>query len=296
MRADPDDIVNRDTKRSRLPMMELLLALAVIAGLVIFWFWSEEKPEETIAEAPPAVVPAKPPELPPTPDIPEREEVVTVTVPVTTDTETTEQAVEQNVEENTGPQTVEEGDDVLRQQLSAAGADKVVGKLSSSEHPLDLSSALVDALGRGLILRKMLPAEPPKAGFVVEQDGDTLYMSQTSYHRYDSYTNAIVALDTDVMVETFHTLRPLYEQTYEQLGLDPADFDNAIIRTLDMILATPEIAEPIPLKTKSVVYVYADPALEALPAVQKQLLRMGPANLQRIKLKARALREGLLAQ
>jgi hypothetical protein len=45
-----------------------------------------------------------------------------------------------------------------------------------------------------------------------------------------------------------------------------------------------------------VVYVYADPALEILPALQKQLLRVGPDNLRRIKQQARVLREGLLAQ
>jgi hypothetical protein len=44
------------------------------------------------------------------------------------------------------------------------------------------------------------------------------------------------------------------------------------------------------------VYVFADPALENLPTVQKQLLRMGPDNISRIKQQARALREGLLAQ
>jgi hypothetical protein len=180
--------------------------------------------------------------------------------------------------------------------LSASGADKILGKLASSEHPLDLSAALVDGLGRGIILRKMLPAAPLGQVFSVEQVGDALYMGTASFNRYDSYTDAIASLDTSVVVETFHTLRPLYKQAYERLGLDPEDFDNAIIRTLDMILATPEIAGPIALRTKSVVYVYADPALESLPAVQKQLLRAGPDNLRRIKQKARELREGLLAQ
>jgi hypothetical protein len=121
-------------------------------------------------------------------------------------------------------------------------------------------------------------------------------MSSASYERYDDVTDAVTALDADVVVNTFHTLRPLYEQAFEQLGLDPEDFDNAVIRTLDLILATPEVTEPIALKPKSVVYLYADPALESLPALQKQLLRTGPDNLRRIKQQARMLREGLLAQ
>jgi hypothetical protein len=294
MRADPDDVISRDTRRSRFPFVELVLALAVIAGLVIFWFWSEDKPAETTAKLPPVVVPAAAPELPPTPDIPEREEVVTVTE--TTVIESEGPATGQIAPEASDQQIPVDGDALLRQQLAAAGANTLLGKLAGSEHPLDVTAALVDALGRGIILRKMLPAEPLKLPFSAERQGDMLFMGADSYRRYDSHTDAIAALNIGVMVETFHTLRPVYKQAFEQLGLDPDDFDNAVIRTLDLILATPEIAGPIALDTKSVVYIYADPALESLPAVQKQLLRMGPDNIRRIKQQAKALREGLLAQ
>jgi hypothetical protein len=44
------------------------------------------------------------------------------------------------------------------------------------------------------------------------------------------------------------------------------------------------------------MYKYADPQLEELTPMQKQLLRMGPDNIRRIKEQARALREGLLNQ
>ncbi|MBK6736833.1 MAG: DUF3014 domain-containing protein [Haliea sp.] len=296
MRADPDDVISRDTRRSRFPLVELVLALAVIAGLVIFWFWSEEKPAETAASLPPVVVPAVVPELPPTPDIPEREEAVTVTVPDATAAESDATAAGQIPQDAAAQQIPVDGDAVLRQQVAAAGAGNLLSKLASNEHPLDVTAALVDALGRGIILRKMLPTEPLTQAFSVERQGDLLFMGADSYRRYDSHANAIAALNVGVMVETFHTLRPLYKQAFEQLGLDPNDFDNAVIRALDMILATPEIAEPIALNTKSVVYIYADPALESLPALQKQLLRMGPDNIRRIKQTARALREGLLAQ
>ena len=86
----------------------------------------------------------------------------------------------------------------------------------------------------------------------------------------------------------------LYEAAYDQLGLDTAEFDNAVIRTLDTVLATPELKEPIAVKRKSVVYVYVDPALESLPPLQKQLLRMGPENILLIKQFARAMRNRLL--
>ena len=44
------------------------------------------------------------------------------------------------------------------------------------------------------------------------------------------------------------------------------------------------------------MYRYADPQLEQLSAVQKQLLRMGPDNIRRIKAQARVIRSGLLTE
>jgi len=119
-------------------------------------------------------------------------------------------------------------------------------------------------------------------------------MNPAGYRRYDSYSEAIDSLDTSALVSSFDTLRPLYEEAYGQLGLDPNDFDNAVIRMLDRVLATPEIDEPIALTRESVMYKYADPQLEQLTPMQKQLMRMGPDNIRRIKEKAKALREGLL--
>ena len=48
------------------------------------------------------------------------------------------------------------------------------------------------------------------------------------------------------------------------------------------------------LTRKSFMYQDTDAQLEELVPLQKQLLRMGPENIRRIKLQARALREGLL--
>jgi Protein of unknown function (DUF3014) len=294
MRADPEEYVPPDTRRSRVPVVELLLAVALIAGLLIFWFWTDtqdkQKPAATVAEAPPVAVAASPPELPATPDIPQRTEPVTAVVPDAT-------GMVADAEPATAtPLTPQEGDALLRQQLAAAGAKPILLKMLSEQQPLEVSAALIDGLGHGVILRKFLSGSLHSEAFSVVTQDDGIYMSPTSYLRYDAFADAIAALDIGVLVNAFHMLRPVYEQTYEYLGLNPDDFDNAVIRTLDMVLATPEIGEPIALQTKSVMYLYASPSLESLPEVQKQLLRMGPDNIRRIKQQAQLLRDGLLAQ
>lgn len=297
MRADPEEYVSADPRRSRFPFVELMLAAALIAGLVIFWFWTEEKhPVETVVQVPAVPASEVQPETPLTPDIPQRSAPVTVvvadTAPVTTDgTIPTEPPAPARA-----PLTALEGDALLREQLAAAGARPLLLKLLSDQQPLEVSAALIDGLGHGNILRKFLPAGMHSEGFSVLTQDDGIYMNPANFLRYDRYADAIAALDVSVLVNAFHLLRPLYEQSYGYLGLNPDDFDNAIIRTLDAVLATPEIGEPIALKPKAVMYLYADPSLEGLPDVQKQLLRMGPDNIRRIKQQAQALREGLLAR
>jgi hypothetical protein len=304
MRADPDEYSEHVTPRSRFPFVELLLALVLAAGLAAFWFWSkrEAPPATTVVTVPaiPAATPEVAPELPATPDIPPRADAVAAAVAESTAAPTdglaAGQAVAPAAPEVAAPLTPEQADALLRQKLSEAGARPVLKKLLADYQPLEVSAALIDGLGRGVILRKFLPAATHSEKFSVVTQDDGYYMDPNGFMRYDAYADAIAALDIGVLVNAFHALRPAYEQAYGYLGLDPGDFDNAVIRILDLVLTTPEIGEPIPLVPKAVVYVYADPGLESLPAVQKQLLRMGPDNIRRIKQQAQALRDGLLAQ
>ena len=289
MKANPDEHLSVESDRSRFPFLELFLALAVIGGLVFYWFQSEEKKSgPSVVLVPAIAVPAMQPDLPTTPDIPQQPEPVAVLA----DADNTGLPAETSVDQI----ELMDGDSMLRQELAATGTDSIMSKLMSNEHPINVSAAFIDGLGRGVILKKLLPGDPPKQAFSVVEEDEVIYISPSSYQRYDSYTDTLTALDSRRLVSTFHALRPMYEQAFQYLGLDPGDFDNTIIRALDQVLATPEIIEPIALQPKSVVYVFADPALENLPAVQKQLLRMGPDNISRIKQQARALREGLLAQ
>ena len=289
MKANPDEHLRVESGRSSFPFLELFLALAVIGGLVFYWFQSEEKKSgPSVVSVPAIAVPAMQPDLPTTPDIPQQPEPVAVLAGADNTVLAAETSVDQ-IE-------LMDGDSMLRQELAATGTDSIMSKLMSNEHPINVSAAFIDGLGRGVILKKLLPGDPPEQAFSVVEEDEVIYISPSSYQRYDSYTDILTALDSKRLVSSFHALRPIYEQAFQYLGLDPGDFDNTIIRALDQVLATPDIIEPIALQPKSVVYIFADPALENLPPVQKQLLRMGPDNISRIKQQARALREGLLAQ
>jgi hypothetical protein len=234
------------------------------------------------ATVPIAEVVAEVDPLPPAADIPPRPEPVATVV------------LESPAQPVVALPALADSDALVREQLAAAGARSPLDRLLQQQNLIQQGAALIDGFSRGVVLRKLLPIDSPAQAFsVLEQDGQLL-MNPAGYARFDELVAAVAALDTAVLMDTFHTLRPLYEEAFGQLGLSPAGFDNAVIRMLDRILATPEIEGPIALTRKSVLYRYADPQLEELVPLQKQLLRMGPENIRRIKLQARALREGLL--
>jgi hypothetical protein len=64
---------------------------------------------------------------------------------------------------------------------------------------------------------------------------------------------------------------------------------------IDMLLDTPQVSAPIELVRPNVMYVFADASLEARPAGQKLLIRMGPDNESAIKAKLVELRPRITA-
>ena len=289
MRSEPEDRLS-ETPAKKGPSGRLLLgavAIAAIIGIALFTGGDRQPPpaQETVAEpavvaAPAAPVPA---EMPPAPDIPAR----------------VEPAVDQSppAESPAAPVvTLEASDEELRARLSAASSSSLLSGALQKDDLVQRSAGAIDGLSQGLIPHKALPIAPPEGKFsTVAADGLT-YTDPGSYARYDSYARAIAALDVDLMVSTFHRYRPLMEQAYASLGYPAQDMDNALIRSLDYILATPELTAPAALQRKEAVYQYVDPQLEQLTPIQKQVLRMGPDNAAVIKQQAAVLRARLLEE
>ena len=59
------------------------------------------------------------------------------------------------------------------------------------------------------------------------------------------------------------------------------------------MLAAPEVQGPVKLTRPKVFYQFADPELEALPAGQKILIRIGAGNATKVKAKLREIRSEL---
>ena len=177
-----------DTRRSRFPVVELLLALALIAGLVVFWFWTTQEKQSRwrpLLQVPPVAacrVPAR--AARDTGYSATYRSLLTAVVPDAAG------VVKRVPPEATCPPAQlrlrrSRVMKLLRQQLAAAGARPILMKLLSDQQPLEVSAALIDGLGHGIILRKFLSGSLHSEGFSVVTEDDGIYMSPTSFLRYD---------------------------------------------------------------------------------------------------------------
>lgn len=166
-----------------------------------------------------------------------------------------------------------------------------------SEHVLRDLVVFIDNARNGVMLRDKAVVEQPDGRFVVtEMDNGKLYIDERSYDRYNRITDWVVALDTDALINLYDRYKPLLEEAYAEIGYPDQDVDAAVLEAINVVLQTPLVEGMIEVEDDSVMYTYADASIEALPPIQKQLLRTGYANASRIQAKLRDLRDALRAR
>lgn len=147
----------------------------------------------------------------------------------------------------------------------------------------------VDNLAEGANPRTHLKVMRPDSEFTVtERDGRT-FIDPASYRRYDAIVAVVESVDAAGAAELYRAIRPLCQQAYAALGYPGPQFDDTLRRAIRRVLATPVVEGPVEVERKVAAYRFKDPALERLSPAAKQLLRLGPDNLQRLQTKVREL-------
>ena len=251
----------------------VLLIVAIVVIIGGFWlFNAQQEPapvEESVIEAPePEPAPQVPDAVDNAPDIP-------APPPKVEETEQAEPASELP--------PLAESDDFARNTLGELSEDSEFELWIQTENLLQKSAAVIDGLAKGNMLRKIIPMNAPEEDFQVVQQDDRIYLDESNYRRFDPMVDTLTGIPPQSLASAFQTLRPLLEQAYSGLGNPPDKMDNSLVAAIDLILATPEVSGPIALKRDSVLYQFADPELESLPDVQKQMIRLGPENRGQIK-------------
>lgn len=257
------------------------LASIIIVGGVLYQAQKDDLLDSEILSIPEQQVIT----LPEAPVVPE------ATIP--SSNEIIDEEMEATEEKPTLPR-LDESDQFVRDRISMMSSKEGLKTWLSTDDLLRRSASYLDGLSRGVILGKIFPLSSPESNFATHRDDDIIWLNAGNYERYNATIQVLTSIDMKLVAQMFHFSRPLLESAFSELGYQPRQMDGIILTALDQVISTPVIVEPIQLTRDSVIYKFADPGLESLTPLQKQLIRSGPENTQRLQQQAILLKNSLL--
>lgn len=148
----------------------------------------------------------------------------------------------------------------------------------------------VDNLPRQKVALEKRPVVPVAGSFVAAGDELHATLDAANFRRYEPLVGVIRRVDATQLAHVYLRYYPLFQKAYEDLGYPTGYFNDRLVQVIDLLLATPQVTGPIDLARPNVMYVFADPTLEARPAGQKILIRMGPENAAAVMAKLKEFR------
>ncbi|MDD5277507.1 MAG: DUF3014 domain-containing protein [Methylovulum sp.] len=188
---------------------------------------------------------------------------------------------------------LDSSDEQIREAVMATSP--TLSQWLETDHLISKYMTIVNDFAQGVRVAKHLDFLKLDQSFVAEQRGAELFMSEKSYQRYNNLAQAVNAIDMPAMIAVYRRFRPLLLQVFAKFSYpDGYNLDDIFIKAATEILMAPIVEEPIVLVKPSLSYRFADPELEALNPVHKQMLRMGAENTRLIQNKMRILVDGLV--
>jgi hypothetical protein len=260
------------SRRSRKSVRWAALAVLLALGLAAI-FWQRWRGDEG---------PAQPTVPQPSPQVLERAE--TGAPPLAASTES---AAEPVSSQPLPP--LDASDAFLRTAAREVSRHPGFAQWLAQEDLIRLFVVSVDNIAEGLTPRKHLPFLRPQGKFLVSDGEPGLRIDPSGYRRYDRIAEVVSSLDAEGCAELYFRVKPLLERSYHEMGYPGLDFEDRLGQAIAELLAVPVAPEAPALVQEVLRYEFVDPDLEALSDAQKQLLRMGPRNVQRIQHKLREL-------
>jgi hypothetical protein len=186
-------------------------------------------------------------------------------------------------------------DPAVSSAVAALAGDAAVKNYLAPDNIIRRLVVTVDNLPRQKVAVDKRPINAAPGSFMA--DGDELHstLNAQNFARYQPMVAVIRKLDMQQLAAVYVRFYPLCQSVYQNLGYPNGYFNDRLVQVIDVLLATPQINGPIDLVRPNVMYTYADPSLEARPAGQKLLIRMGPENAAVIKAKLVELRAAITA-
>lgn len=266
-----------------------LAAVALVIVLAVWLLFRDSSPVTEPAPLPPVVLP----EIVEATPLPEQPVSLTEpeTVPVITDEP-------ENVQpEQTPPAPLpllDESDTELSQALLALNWKAGLAGLFNREEMIRNFVVTVDNVAQGRLVAGHPVLAKPADGYKVQQLGDDRYVTTADNTlRYEPYIQLLESVPARQILALKRRYQPLLDEAFAELGYPDLTFDQRLRQAISVLLSTPEVKAGAELSRPSVMFTYADPALEKLPEAQKQVLRLSPQQQQRFKALLRTYQQAL---
>jgi hypothetical protein len=254
---------------------KVLFAIATVillgAAYAAYTFWQNSHPVPEIVQS--KNTPTSPPVPPPAPVV---SQVIEIPPPVLPPL----------------PQLAK-SDSFVLDALSNVLGNNSLKKLFHTDQIIRNIVVTVDNLPRQRVPAKSMPLNPPPGHFLAAGSEDNLIISPKNAIRYAGYVSLADAVDPKQLVGLYVRLYPLFQQAYGDLGYPNKNFNDQLNDTLDDLLDTPDIKEPIKLVQPKFFYQYADAETEALSIGEKIMLRLGSKNQKIVKNKLGEIKQEL---
>jgi hypothetical protein len=183
-----------------------------------------------------------------------------------------------------------DSDPAMRDALGEVAGSAAVMQYVVPDNIIRHIVATIDNLPRQKVPVDKRPTVVAAGTFAANGDELHATLDPKNFARYEPMVSVLRKLDIHRLAAVYLRFYPLFQHVYQDLGYPSGYFNDRLVQVIDSLLATPQPAGPVELTRPNVMYTFADPTLEARPAGQKLLLRMGPENAAVIKAKLSELR------
>jgi len=276
-----------EQKVSRSYSPQLIIMVVIIFTVLAVWLYQQNK-QITEKEVKTIDIPMEKPAL----DLERNESAIDNAEVVTRpDKNLANESVEERVVKPT-VMKLGESDDIFRKDLGYISESLV--EWFQVKDVIRKYIVIINDLSQNQILYKHRKFLKMPQKFVPKEDSQGLYLGNESYARYDLLADAISSLDVQKARDLYLTFRPLFKQVYDEFGY-PAEYqvEDVFMKAAASVIDAPIIEGRVSLHRYSVGYKFAEVKLEILNDVEKQMLRMGPENTQKIQAKLRQLVEAI---
>ncbi|MBK0392714.1 DUF3014 domain-containing protein [Ramlibacter algicola] len=202
------------------------------------------------------------------------------------------------------PEDPVKAEDITAALIGLLGRDAVLKFLDTTDFPRRFV-ATVDNLGREHAPVAVWPVQPTAGKFLVTGAGDATQVATGNDARYAAFVAFVGSVDAAKAVDLYRRMYPALEAAYRDLGFTKQPLNARVLEVIDLLLATPDPAQPpkvVLTEVKGPIasprpwtrYEYQDPKFERLAAGQKMLLRVGADNRKVLKAKLLQMRQQLV--